>query len=166
MVGLSATTSIIESGGMRDRTLIACKWCGRGILPRDVECAECAALAPTRLIIAGTRTFNDYDTFKSVVWLALRGNKWKPGAILSGGASGPDSLGERWGKEFGVTVERYPADWYAHGKKAGPMRNQVMVEKADALLVFWDGKSKGTRDIISRAQKADIRTHVYEFMSL
>lgn len=36
-----------------------------------------------------------------------------------------------------------PADWTTYGKKAGYIRNEAMAEKADAVIVFWDGKSPG-----------------------
>jgi hypothetical protein len=51
-------------------------------------------------------------------------------------------------------VIEFPADWDTHGKAAGFMRNQLIVDNCDKVTAFWDGKSKGTLDTITRAVKA------------
>ncbi len=45
----------------------------------------------------------------------------------------------------------FKADWDAHGKAAGPIRNKTMIDKADGLIAFWDGKSRGTKNCIECA---------------
>ena len=56
-----------------------------------------------------------------------------------------------------IVEERHPADWAAHGKAAGPIRNQQMVEAgADICLAFPLPGSKGTKDCMERARKAGI----------
>jgi hypothetical protein len=57
---------------------------------------------------------------------------------------------------MGVAV--FPADWETHGRAAGPIRNQAMLDEGKPYLViaFWDGKSKGTLDMISRATRAGV----------
>ena len=64
-------------------------------------------------------------------------------------------MGERYASENGLNLERFPADWSAHHKGAGSVRNREMVHRADAVIVFWDGKSAGTKNIIecARAEK-------------
>lgn len=53
---------------------------------------------------------------------------------------------------YAITGDRiYEADWGKHGKAAGPIRNSKMIADADALVAFWDGKSRGTRDCILQA---------------
>ena len=55
------------------------------------------------------------------------------------------------------SVEVFYADWDKHGKAAGPIRNQQMVDaRPDAVLAYWDGQSRGTLDTITRAAKAGI----------
>ena len=51
-------------------------------------------------------------------------------------------LGERYAKENGYSIDRYPAEWKEYGKKAGIMRNAVMADNADALIAYWDGISR------------------------
>lgn len=62
-----------------------------------------------------------------------------------------DRLGEQYARAAGLPIERYSADWERYGKGAGPIRNQYMVDKADAMLALWDGVSRGTADTIQRA---------------
>ena len=75
--------------------------------------------------------------------------------ILSGCASGADAIGERYAKENGFKVEKYPADWKTYGRSAGPKRNKQMAEISDYVICFWDEKSKGTKTMIDYAIKCN-----------
>lgn len=77
--------------------------------------------------------------------------------VISGGAKGPDSFGEQWGLSKGIPVKRFPANWNEYGKSAGMVRNIKMLEYADWLVAFWDGKSKGTKHIIDNAPKYGVK---------
>lgn len=69
--------------------------------------------------------------------------------------TGLDALAEAWCCANKVTTERHPADWDCHGRAAGPLRNQEMVDSGlDALLSFPGGK--GTADMTQRAVNAGI----------
>ena len=107
-----------------------------------------------RVVIAGCRNYNNYNEAKDFIDLCLvnicRENDI---VIVSGCASGADALGERYGKENGFEIERYPADWDTHGKSAGPKRNKQMAEVGDYVICFWDEKSKGTKSMIDYANK-------------
>lgn len=78
---------------------------------------------------------------------------WEVSVVVSGKARGADSLGEQWAKSNGIPVEEYPADWDAYGKRAGFMRNSDMANNAEALVAYWDGKSRGTKSMIELAIK-------------
>lgn len=67
---------------------------------------------------------------------------------MSGCASGADSLGERFAREYNLECRYFPAQREKYGKAAGPMRNRQMAEVADGAVVFWDGRSRGTRSMI------------------
>lgn len=115
-----------------------------------------------RVIIAGTRDFNDYDLLRDHCDYILS-NKAENGeeiAIVSGGASGADALGERYAKERGYKILRYPAQWEKYGRRAGPMRNREMADNADALIAYWDGKSRGTKSMIREAEKRGLKISV------
>ena len=111
-----------------------------------------------RVIIAGGRDFTDYQLLRQKCDKIL-GEKSKTSqiVIVSGTARGADRLGERYARERGFQVERYPADWDADGKSAGPIRNAKMAENADALIAFWNGEVKhsGTYNMIDTAMKRE-----------
>lgn len=50
-----------------------------------------------------------------------------------------------------------------HGKMAGPIRNLEMAKYADGLIAFWDGKSRGTRDMITKAKKERLFLRVVDY---
>lgn len=101
-----------------------------------------------KTIVAGTRHFNDIDLMD---WV-LKGLPWTISTVLCGGAPGADSLGETWAHAYQIPVIRFPAAWKVKGKGAGPLRNEAMLLGAQALVVFWDGHSRGTEHMIQIAQ--------------
>jgi hypothetical protein len=108
-----------------------------------------------RCIVAGCRDFNNYKYLEATLnlYLCLKTNL----EIVSGGANGADKLGERWAKEKGCDLRIFPADWNKHGKAAGPIRNEEMAKYADGCIVFWNGESKGTKNMIELAEKYKLR---------
>ena len=102
------------------------------------------------VIVAGSRNFNDYEllTAKLDKILSKRDNV----QIVSGGARGADSLGDRYAKEHNLPLKIFPANWDLYGRSAGYRRNEQMAEYADALVAFWDGESHGTKHMIETAQ--------------
>jgi hypothetical protein len=77
--------------------------------------------------------------------------------IISGGADGADKLGEKFAadSEGGIKCQIHLANWDTEGKVAGPRRNTRIVNDSDIVLAFWDGKSRGTKDTIDKAVKAN-----------
>lgn len=117
-----------------------------------------------KIIIAGGRDFIDYALLKSKVDALLKAKILTHKiVIVSGKARGADSLGERYAAEKGYEISTHPADWDAYGKSAGYRRNAEMAQEADALIAFWDGKSRGTKHMIDLAEKHGlvIRTVIY-----
>lgn len=109
-----------------------------------------------KLIIAGGRdyqpTVSDEDTVREVV------AAWKVTEIVSGGASGADSFGERMAEQLGLPCRRFPADWATQGRSAGPRRNRRMVEYADAALIFPGGR--GTASMAREAARAGLKVQI------
>lgn len=110
-----------------------------------------------KTIIAGSRTCTDMQALET----AIANCGWAPSLVLSGTARGADKLGEVWAIRNGVSVERYPANWDAEGKKAGYLRNALMASKADALIALWDGESRGTQHMINLARRMGLRVHTH-----
>ena len=110
-----------------------------------------------RTIIAGSRTCNDIRELD----LALGHCGWGPTVVLDGEARGADALGEAWGTLAGVAVEPFPADWERYGKSAGYHRNEEMAARAEALVALWDGKSRGTKNMIDVARRKGLRVFIH-----
>ena len=113
---------------------------------------------PVRVIIAGSRDFNDYDTLEVACDDLL--HKIDVECVLGGCARGADKLGETYAANRGYPVEPWPADWDTHGKSAGYKRNADMAANADMLIAFWDGHSKGTKHMIDLANKEGLAVFV------
>ena len=107
-----------------------------------------------RLVVAGSRGFDSYERLSAELdkYLAGRSNV----TIISGTAKGADRLGEKYAQEHGYKIEQMPAQWAKYHQGAGPIRNKQMVKTADAVLVFWDNESSGTRNIIECARAENI----------
>lgn len=106
-----------------------------------------------RVVVAGCRNYDNYEEAKQFIDFCISKIRKDYDLIfLSGGCRGADKLGERYAVQNGFEVERYPALWDLYGKKAGPMRNREMAEKADFVICFWDGKSRGTKTMIEFAK--------------
>lgn len=114
-----------------------------------------------RVIVAGSRDFNNYELLKQKCDTLLSQKRLTHSiVIISGTARGADRLGERYAADRGYRVERFPAGWDRDGIAAGPIRNTKMAAHADALVVFWDGKSRGTRDMIEKAKERNLHVRI------
>ena len=109
---------------------------------------------PTKyVLIAGSREFEDYGTAKKYIDFCLYNiRKQYKIIIISGGAKGADKLGERYAHENRMKCIYYYPDWEKYGKGAGVRRNSEMVEKADYVICFWNGESRGTRSTVNFAK--------------
>ena len=117
-----------------------------------------------RVIIAGSRSFNDYELLKVRCNEILQDFQKEYNIIIvSGTASGADRLGERYANERGYQVERNPADWKRFSLSAGIIRNKQMADHADMLIAFWDGISRGTANMIRTAQKGGLSVRIIPF---
>lgn len=117
-----------------------------------------------RVIIAGGRYFENYDLVKAKCDYYLSNKKQTHQVVIvSGHATGADTLGERYAKECNLPCEIHPADWDRFGKSAGPKRNAEMAEVADALIAFWDGQSRGTANMINLAKTHNLKVAVVNY---
>lgn len=116
-----------------------------------------------KVIVAGSRGFNDYKLLERKLSHYLSRFKSHEIEIVSGGARGADLLGERFAKEKGCCIKRFIPDWDKWGKSAGYRRNAEMAKYADACVVFWDGVSKGTKHMIDLAEKEGIPLKIVKY---
>lgn len=117
-----------------------------------------------RVIIAGSREFNDYKMLCEYCDKILS-NIEDEIVIVSGAARGADHLGMCYADERGYKIQYFFPDWDKYGKSAGYRRNVQMAENADALIAFWDGKSRGTKHMINIAEERGLPVRVKLFES-
>ena len=124
-----------------------------------------------RVIIAGSRDFNDYKLLKKSAIEIITKKTMLPDLTrsISGGARGADTLGERFANEMGLEISRFIPDWDGLGKRAGYVRNAEMAKFAveddnDGMLIaFWDGQSRGTKHMIDLAKRYGLEVHVVNY---
>ena len=74
--------------------------------------------------------------------------------IVSGGAVGVDACAAKYAKRKGLKLTEFYPQYEHYGRAAPIVRNKMIVDYADAIVAFWDGKSKGTLAVIKYAQKS------------
>jgi len=99
-----------------------------------------------KLAIVGSRNYNNYLGFKTILCSYLKGKV--PIMIISGGAKGVDSLAERYAKEKDIEIKIFYPEWSIYGRKAGPMRNLLIVKECTHMLALPSQSGKGTQNSI------------------
>jgi len=145
------------------------------------------------LAIIGSREFDNYKLlsetvkryFCSPLLLACEVEDMSPAQrifpyiinfdkFVSGGAKGADSLGKKFCESYNkhakkynlgdfIEIKEFLPDWDKYGKRAGFLRNQEIINNADVVLAFWDGKSKGTQHSIGLAKEQKKTTIIVYF---
>lgn len=108
-----------------------------------------------RILVTGSR---DYDR-KDIVHAAIKHYAKLDPIICHGDARGADYLADVVAKELGLDRVKFPANWEGRGKKAGPLRNRLMLEmcQPDLVLAFPLPQSIGTFDMMKLAVNAGIK---------
>jgi len=113
-----------------------------------------------KLGVVGSRLFDDYDFVKDKILKTFDINEVD--TIVSGGAKGVDTLGERFAEEFNLKKDITKPDWKKYGKGAAFIRNGDIVNNSDYLIAFPIKESGGTWDTIRKAEKAGKKVVVFE----
>jgi SLOG family YspA-like protein len=133
-----------------------------------------------KLIIAGSRSITNYDAVRQGM---IQSGLWKKHKqaieVVCGMAKGVDKLGLEFANKNGLDVWEFPAEWddikadgavvrqtkdgVLYNAAAGHWRNQDMADFSEALLLLWDGKSTGSRDMLNRARKKGLEVHAYRY---
>lgn len=114
-------------------------------------------MAKYRVICAGSRDFEDKEYVYKVLDHYLKNLPKNDTELFDGEARGPDTIGGAYALEKGYGRRPFPAKWDELGKGAGFIRNEEMAKHGTHLIAFWDGKSRGTKDMIDRALKHRLR---------
>lgn len=109
-----------------------------------------------RVIVCGGRDFNERDFIHNTL-CDLDAQHGPFDVIVHGAATGADNEGMIWAQTMGRRQLPMVADWHRHGRAAGPIRNQRMIDdgKPDLVVAFPGGK--GTADMVKRAKAAGIK---------
>lgn len=125
--------------------------------------------APMRVIVTGSRSWRDQRAIADCLQIVAAGAlaEGLPGmVVVHGCAMGTDMMADAWVRAhcdaepgFAVSVERHPADWVTHGRRAGLARNLDMVRLgADCCLAFILDNSPGAMHCAGAAEAAGIPT--------
>jgi hypothetical protein len=105
-----------------------------------------------KVIVSGTRDLPDAPERLERVMAYVRERYGViPTRIIHGASGNVDWAADAWAKARGIKRVPYPvdkADWTKYGKAAGPIRNGHMADDGDYLVALWDGRSRGTGDMI------------------
>ena len=112
-----------------------------------------------RMLVCGGRHFDNAS------WLRVtldEMHKNEPvSCLIEGGALGADRLAREWAIRAGAEVMTFDADWMAHGKKAGPMRNRRMLQEGMPDLVVAFPGGAGTANLLNQARWRGIQTAIF-----
>lgn len=116
----------------------------------------------TRILITGSRDWDDKGAI-ALAMLESAENASDKIIIVHGACpTGADQMAGDFAEFMNWGIEEYPANWVKHGRAAGPIRNQHMVDLgADICLAFPLGESRGTRHCMKAAEKAGIEVINY-----
>lgn len=118
-----------------------------------------------RVIVAGGRDFNDEEYLNKSLDELME--EFVDIEIVSGHANGADKLAEEYAMRLELSLKIFPADWKKYGRAAGPIRNREMLsyimEEKPIVAAFWDGQSKGTKNMIEQAKKEDVECRIFMY---
>ncbi len=108
-----------------------------------------------RVLICGSRDFIWAKEIRELVYSLP-----DDAVVIHGDATGADTIANRYAVERGLTVLKFPAKWEELGRRAGPIRNQQMLDegKPTEVHAFYTDKatSRGTADMVRRSRKAGL----------
>lgn len=119
-----------------------------------------------KILVCGGRDFGNTADEYYFIFNRLDESVTPEDVIISGLATGADTVAVEWARMGGNRVETYPANWERDGNSAGPQRNQRMIDigKPDIVYAFPGGK--GTRDMVTRAKKHNIPVMEFHYESV
>lgn len=115
-----------------------------------------------KTIITGSRDCNFYPYLLDAIDQIC----WEISEVVSGTCRGGDKLGETYAKLNKIPLTKFLPDWNKYGKKAESILNEEMADYAEALIALWDGKSKGTKNMIDITSKKVLMVFIYEYKNI
>ena len=116
-----------------------------------------------KLAVVGGRNFNDYKKLSDRIFDLMDEHDYEIIKIISGGATGADTLAEQFALDQKIETLVFYPDWTRYGKSAGPRRNRQIIEACDVVIAFWDGQSRGTKNSIELANELNKTLFIVKF---
>ena len=121
-----------------------------------------------KILICGGRHFCDYALLESIADNVVKEQVFSEIEIVSGHCVGADRMGEEYAKRRNYALKVFPAEWKKYGKRAGPIRNKQMIDyiaefENKIVIAFTSPNTKGTKNTIALAKKANIRVIETEY---
>lgn len=110
-----------------------------------------------RFAIVGCRDYTNERFIFSILERMLH----QGDVVISGGAKGVDTLAKLYAIRYNHQFVEYKANWEKYGSKAGPIRNEKIVEDCNEVIAFWDSKSRGTKNTLKLAREAGKSVHIF-----
>lgn len=107
--------------------------------------------------VIGSRDFDNYSILRRVL------KKHYITQIVSGGATGADTLGARYAQENKIPLIVFKPDWINRPKTGGFFRNKEIIRSVDVVIAFWNGISRGTKDSLDHAKKLKKKVIIVNF---
>jgi hypothetical protein len=107
-----------------------------------------------RVLVCGGRNYADRRTVYRALEIMHAANPIE--CLITGGAAGADNLATDWARKEQVPFQVFNADWETLGRKAGPIRNQQMLDEGKPHVVVAFPGGRGTADMTERAKKAGV----------
>jgi len=107
-----------------------------------------------KVIIAGGRDITPQQFLKALDFFP---DDWDVTEVVSGKARGVDRMGEVLADNQSIPVKPFPADWDKYDDVVGHIRNKEMAIYANSLFAIWNGKSKGTKNMINIATELGLK---------
>ena len=111
-----------------------------------------------KVLVCGGRNYDNRERLYKALDSALQSSivAGKLFVLIHGNAKGADSLSHEWARERQVSIEVYAADWDTYGRRAGPIRNRLMLtESSPHVIIAFEG-GKGTAHMIEIGKKAGV----------
>jgi hypothetical protein len=122
-----------------------------------------------KLLVCGPRDWSNRRYVSDTLDDYFRSSRQSVGdwEIITGGAKGVDTMAAEWARDHNIRCEVFCANWHLHGKAAGPIRNQRMLDqgKPDFVAAFGyddrDELTPGTRNMVNLAKRAGVMTNIF-----
>lgn len=118
-------------------------------------------MANKKIAIVGSCTFNNYAILKKFINYTCSAESFTIGAVVSGGASLTDRLGEKYADEYGLEKIMFPAPLEDIDICSTDVRNEVIIKNCDVCFAFWDGHTKGCKQDIDLCQEFNKPCYVH-----